>query len=64
MIRHWPIRWIWALSHVGGGSAPHDEKPVFVENTQAEGDFDLTKIIAERDTYRELYEKLLDRVMR
>lgn len=48
----------------GGGGAPHDKEGVLLENTQAEADFDLTKIIAERDTYRELYEKLLDRVMR
>lgn len=49
---------------MGGGSAPYDEKGVLLENTQAEGDSDLTKIIAERDTYKELYVKLLDRVMR
>ena len=48
----------------GGGSEPHGENREFVENTQCEADYDLTKIMAERDAYKEMYEKLLDRVMR
>ena len=49
---------------MGGGSEPHGENREFVENTQCEVDFEITKIMAERDAYKELYEKLLDRVMK
>ena len=48
----------------GGGSEPHGENQEFVENTQCEEVVDITKIVAERDAYKEMYEKLLDRVMR
>ena len=49
---------------MGGGSEPHGENKEFVENTQCEEVVDITKIVAERDAYKEMYEKLLDRVMR
>lgn len=64
MIKLWPTLWGWAKNSVGGGSEPHGENQEFVENTQCGADFEITKIMAERDAYKELYEKLLDRVMK